>query len=77
MGSSPDPFNTEAADLNADNTIHVLDVTSMVNIIMQVGGIFCPCFPSISYKGRTYTAVQIGSQGWMAENLTMGEKIPA
>lgn len=35
----------------------------------------CPGITAIEYGGRTYTAVQIGNQCWMQQNLDVGEWI--
>ena len=35
----------------------------------------CPGTPTVSYGGKIYNTVQIGSQCWMAENLSIGTMI--
>ncbi len=37
----------------------------------------CPCasYPTITYGGKTYNTVQIGSQCWFRENLNIGSRI--
>ena len=35
----------------------------------------CPGLPTISYEGKTYNTVQIGTQCWLAHNLNVGTKI--
>ena len=36
----------------------------------------CPGFPTVSYGGKTYNTVLIGSQCWLKENLNFGMRIP-
>ena len=36
---------------------------------------FCPGTPTVSYSGKTYNTVQIGSQCWLRENLDVGTRI--
>jgi len=47
------------------------------NITMIVLGAITPCpgTPTVSYEGKTYNTVQIGSQCWMKENLNVGTMI--
>jgi uncharacterized protein (TIGR02145 family) len=35
----------------------------------------CPDTPTVSYSGKTYTTVKIGSQCWLKENLDVGTMI--
>jgi len=35
LGQTPHPFNLQAADTSADNTINIADIVSLVNIILQ------------------------------------------
>ena len=45
-------------------------------IVMTVApGVPCPGIPTITYSGKTYNTVQIGTQCWMRENLNAGTKI--
>lgn len=39
------------------------------------GGEPCPGIPTVTYAGKTYNTVQIGSQCWLRENLNVGTKI--
>jgi uncharacterized protein (TIGR02145 family) len=32
----------------------------------------CPGLPTVSYEGKTYQTIQIGSQCWLRENLNVG-----
>lgn len=36
----------------------------------------CPSVPTVSYAGKIYNTVQIGSQCWLKENLDIGTMIP-
>lgn len=36
----------------------------------------CPGIPTVSYGGKTYNTVQIGTQCWLKENLNIGIMIP-
>ncbi len=38
-------------------------------------GMPCPGMPGVTYEGKTYTTVQIGSQCWLAQNLNIGSRI--
>ncbi len=38
-------------------------------------GIPCPGIPSVTYEGKTYNTVQIGTQCWLKENLNVGTRI--
>ena len=35
----------------------------------------CPGIPTVTYEGKTYNTVQIGTQCWLKENLNVGTKI--
>ncbi|MBX2977035.1 MAG: hypothetical protein KF721_12945 [Ignavibacteriaceae bacterium] len=35
----------------------------------------CPGIPTVTYAGKTYNTVQIGSQCWLKENLNVGKMI--
>lgn len=35
----------------------------------------CPNSPTVTYEGKTYNTVQIGSQCWLKENLNVGTRI--
>ncbi len=39
------------------------------------GGQPCPGTPTVTYSGKTYNTVQIGSQCWLKENLNLGSRI--
>lgn len=41
----------------------------------SVGGEPCPGTPTVSYYGKTYNTVQIGTQCWLKENLNVGTMI--
>lgn len=36
------------------------------------GGAPCPGIPTVTYEGKTYNTVLIGSQCWLKENLDVG-----
>lgn len=40
------------------------------------GGEPCPGVPTVTYAGKTYNTVQIGSQCWLRENLNVGSMLP-
>ncbi len=46
-------------------------ITMVVNPAVQP----CPGIPTISYGGKTYNTVQIGTQCWLKENLDIGIRI--
>jgi uncharacterized protein (TIGR02145 family) len=39
-------------------------------------GFPCPDVPTVTYAGKVYTTVQIGSQCWLRENLDVGIMVP-
>ena len=41
-----------------------------------IGGSPCPGTPTVTYAGKTYNTVQIGSQCWLRENLDVGALVP-
>jgi len=41
---------------------------------IQLGGP-CPGIPTVTYEGKVYNTVQIGSQCWLKENLDVGTRI--
>ena len=57
IGEHPFPFNQEAADINADDGINVIDTIAIVNIIMQVQGQPYGCVEPVIYEGQTYSCV--------------------
>ncbi len=75
MGGSPNPFNLEAADMNADGIINILDVILVSSLVQQTPGMICPGTPTVIYSGQTYTTVLIGDQCWFKENLNVGTMI--
>ncbi len=38
-------------------------------------GVPCPGIPTVTYEGKTYNTVQIGTQCWLKENLNVGTRI--
>ncbi len=36
---------------------------------------YCPGTPTVLYEGKTYNTIQIGTQGWLRENLDVGTMI--
>ncbi len=72
--------------LNNDNVICIFtsSITNCVSgspatsntIVMNVSpGVPCPGLPSITYSGKTYYTVYIGTQCWLKENLNIGVRI--
>lgn len=49
-----------------DITVNSIDLG---NLIIER---FCPGTPSLTYAGKTYNTIQIGSQCWLKENLNAG-----
>ncbi|MHB8337394.1 MAG: FISUMP domain-containing protein [Ignavibacteriaceae bacterium] len=41
----------------------------------NIYGIPCPGIPTVTYEGKVYNTVQIGSQCWLRENLDVGSMI--
>ena len=52
------------------------NLPSMISSLLSLGNLtidrFCTGTPSVSYEGKTYNTVQIGSQCWLRENLDVG-----
>ncbi|MEI7983848.1 MAG: FISUMP domain-containing protein, partial [Bacteroidota bacterium] len=44
-------------------------------IVTNVFGQPCPGIPSVTYEGKTYSTIFIGSQCWFKENLNVGTRI--
>ncbi len=38
-------------------------------------GVPCPGTPTVTYEGKTYNTVQIGTQCWLKENLNVGTRV--
>ncbi len=49
-----------------------LKIDFRTSVIM---GIPCPGIPTVTYEGKTYNTVQIGTQCWLKENLNVGIRI--
>ena len=45
-------------------------------VLSGSGGWPCPGMPTVTYAGKTYNTVQIGSQCWLRENLDVGTMVP-
>ncbi|MDD4553366.1 MAG: FISUMP domain-containing protein [Bacteroidales bacterium] len=50
-------------------------VTSNTIIMGILYGVSCPGIPTVTYMGKTYHTVQIGTQCWFKENLDAGTRI--
>lgn len=46
-------------------------------IFQYATNIPCPEAPTVTYEGRVYNTIQVLSQCWLKENLSVGELIPA
>ena len=49
--------------------------SNVVNMVVYSTGAACAGVPTVSYGGRTYNTVQIGTQCWLRENLNIGTKL--
>lgn len=61
--------------VNATNSYGTSSYSSVWNFTTEAGsggGVPCPGLPSITYEGKTYNTVQIGTQCWLRENLDVG-----
>jgi uncharacterized protein (TIGR02145 family) len=45
-------------------------------VITSPKGLPCPGIPTVTYAGKTYNTVQLGSQCWLRENLDVGTMVP-
>jgi uncharacterized protein (TIGR02145 family) len=79
---SGNPFPEKAAEVMQNMVTlesGILDTAGVSGIhrFQFATNIPCPGIPTITYEGRIYHTVQIGSQCWMKENLNVGVMIPA
>ena len=72
----------EAQVLNVyktDGTIESFTLSQIDSITFTESGAVswqpCPGIPTVTYAGKTYNTVQIGSQCWLKENLDVGTMI--
>ncbi len=49
-----------------------LKIDFRTTVIMNIS---CPGTPTVTYEGKTYNTVQIGTQCWLKENLNVGTRI--
>lgn len=56
-----------------------MDLPSISGETLDLGNLiierFCPGTPTVTYEGKTYNTVQIGTQCWLKENLDVGVRI--
>ena len=62
--------------VNSHGTSAFSTIWSFTIVAGGTTGVPCPGTPSISYAGKTYNTVMIGTQCWLKENLDVGEMIP-
>ena len=48
---------------------------SSVRSFKTPGASLCPGIPIVTYEGKTYNTVQIGTQCWLKENLNVGTRV--
>jgi uncharacterized protein (TIGR02145 family)/uncharacterized repeat protein (TIGR02543 family) len=72
-----DDDGTVSEAANFTYTMPAEDVTLTANFIEEQTGFTCGDILTDPRDGQEYETVQIGDQCWMAENLNIGEAIPA
>ena len=61
-----------------DTTIHITGLmrdTTVKVYVAEAMGLPCPGTPTVTYAGKTYNTVLIGTQCWLKENLNVGTMI--
>jgi uncharacterized protein (TIGR02145 family) len=63
--------------VSATNSYGTSNYSSVWNFttLNQAGGQPCPGIPTVTYSGKTYNTVLIGTQCWLKENLDVGTMI--
>lgn len=65
----------KAAAVNSYGTSNWSSVWSFTTISGSSGGSSCVGTPAVTYAGKTYSTVQIGTQCWLKENLDVGTMV--
>ncbi len=67
------PYHVRAYATNSAGTSYGSDVPFTTSGVPS--GTPCPGIPTVTYAGKTYNTVQVGSQCWLKENLDVGTRI--